>query len=595
MGRVPEPASLAAADPALPDWAPPTRLASAVFAAKSAAFRVRRGIEDLVAGPPRHGRGEVAAFPHVIAQSVTPLWSDDRLAERGHQRGKVHNLRRAAIALNGVLVPADQVFSFWRQVGPATRTRGYADGRMLQQGCLVPSVGGGLCQLSNALYQAAAAADCEIVERHAHSRVVPGSASEAGRDATVAWNYVDLRFRTPRALLIEATLTADDLVIRFRGAERTAAAPGETAPVILRAPAIVRTCSTCDQVRCFRHDQAQGAAPQAMTAWLVDESWPEFQAWAAETCGPDDLLATPFADALAPARYRWTAKTFRRRGSATLEAIARMRAIRPNHPTNAERRQAELDGAAKIARRLARVAGPEAERLVVAQSLLPFLWRDGELGGRQFDVLMTRPPIATLQARLDAAFTRHPERKSLSDFRATPWFADAERDALTAAARVITPHAMIADLFGDRAVELPWQASKPRVHSGAVVPRRIAFPGPTVARKGAWEVREAARALDCEVVLLGAELEGEGFWDGVRTLRSADDWLDGVAAVVQPAVVEEQPRRLRAALAAGVPVVATKACGLRPQPGLVIIEEGDAAALTAALRVALAGSSPPRG
>ena len=587
MGRLPEPDSLVEA-PAEPDWTPPTRAAAAAFAAKAAVFRARRSFEDLAGGPAWHGGGDAAQFPAILAQSVTPLWSDDRAGERGHQRGKVHNLRRAAIALNGVLVPAGQVFSFWRQVGPATRARGYADGRMLQQGCLVPSVGGGLCQLSNALYQAAVAADCEMVERHAHSRVVPGSASEAGRDATVAWNYVDLRFRTPRALLIEATLTADDLVIRFRGAESATAAPRETAPVVLRAPAIVRTCSTCDQVSCFRHDQAQGAATQAMTAWLVDENWPEFQAWAAETCGPDDLLATPFADALAPARYRWSAKTFSRRGSATLAAIARMRAVRRNHPTNAERRQAELYGAGRIAKRLARLAGPEAERLVVAQSLLPFLWRDGELGGRRFEVLMTRPPIAALQANLDAAFTAHPDRKSLSDFRATPWFAEPELEALAAATRIITPHAMIADLFGERAVEVPWQAPKPRARSGAMVPRRIAFPGPTAARKGAWDVREAARALDCAVVLLGAELEGEGFWDGVRTLRPSDDWLDGVAAVVQPAVVEEQPRRLLAALAAGVPVVATRACGLRPRAGLTLVETGDPAALTTALRAAFA-------
>ena len=457
---------------------------------------------------------------------------------------RCNNLRRAAAALNGVLIPAGQGCSAsGYQVGPATRARGYADGRMLQQGCLVPSVGGGLCQLSNALYQAALEADCDIIERHAHSRVVPGSASEIGRDATVAWNYVDLRFRAPQTLLIEAALTADDQVIRFRGATDERSSPArsaqgrgtaeggggaratpadlrradanlptsrrplrrpaaDTSPAALRAgggPQFSdepRTCSTCDQVSCFRHDRAQGAASQAMTAWLVDENWPEFQAWAAETCGPDDLLATPFADAVAPARYRWNTKAFRRRDSATIQALGRMWAIRNAGPTNAKRRQAELDGAGRIARRLARLAGPNAERLVVSQSLLPFLWREGELGGRHFDVLMTRPPIAALQARLDAAFSAHPERKSLGDFRATPWLAEAEQAALTAATRVITPHAIIADLFGTRAVEIPWQAPKPRARSDTANPRRIAFPGPTVARKGAWDVREAARALD---------------------------------------------------------------------------------------------------
>ena len=62
-----------------------------------------------------------------------------------------------------------------------------------------------------------------------------------------------------------------------------------------------------------------------------------------------------------------------------------------------------------------------------------------------------------------------------------------------------------------------------------------------------------------------------------------DPWLDGVLAVVQPAVVEDQPRKLLQALAAGVPVIATAACGLAPRPGLILIPESDPEALIEAL------------
>ena len=145
---------------------------------------------------------------------------------------------------------------------------------------------------------------------------------------------------------------------------------------------------------------------------------------------------------------------------------------------------------------------------------------------------------------------------------------------------IITPHAEIAGLFGDRAIHLPWQI--PAV--GPLVPvrgRRIVFPGPTVARKGAPALRDAAAALGLEVMTLGAELEGPDFWRGVRTVP-AGDWA-GVAAVVQPALVEEQPRRLLRALAAGIPVIATPACGLEPRPGLCLVPPEDPAALIAAL------------
>jgi glycosyltransferase involved in cell wall biosynthesis len=86
------------------------------------------------------------------------------------------------------------------------------------------------------------------------------------------------------------------------------------------------------------------------------------------------------------------------------------------------------------------------------------------------------------------------------------------------------------------------------------------------------------------VVLAGSALEGSGFWSGVETLPAGPDWLEGVSVVVQPAVVEDSPRRLLAALAAGVPVIATNACGLDPQPGLTLIPPQDAAALIDALR-----------
>ena len=72
--------------------------------------------------------------------------------------------------------------------------------------------------------------------------------------------------------------------------------------------------------------------------------------------------------------------------------------------------------------------------------------------------------------------------------------------------------------------------------------------------------------------------------------RPAGDWRQ-VDAVVQPALVEEQPRWLLAALAAGLPVFASAACGLDPRPGLTLIPPDDAQALILALQSA--GRSAP--
>ena len=297
---------------------------------------------------------------------------------------------------------------------------------------------------------------------------------------------------------------------------------------------------------------------------------------------------------------RWATRWMARAGTcrATAGAPTASRKAQPQRPRllrevsrsvaeqGPKRRTAELRGAERIARKLARLLTPDVTDVVVAQSLLPFLWREGHLGGRKFSVLVTRLPMAEIQARLDAAARAHPERKTLSDFRCDPALLAAEAQAFSATDHIVTPHIEIARLFGERAVRLDWQMPARTTRSDSPVRGRIAFPGPTVARKGAYELREAAKALNLEVVLLGSELEGADFWSGVRT-RKPDpaDPFAGVCAVVQPALLEEAPRRLLSALAKGIPVIATPACGLTQQDGLTVVRERLADRCTACIRL----------
>ena len=570
--------------PAVPALRLPSRRAAAVFAVKVALLRLRRGLRDLGRGPARLAPGPVAADAPITAESRTPLWSDPTPGERRHQMGKVQNLRRAARAFDGLVIPAGATFSFWRQLGRASRRRGFVDGRMLQGGCMVPATGGGLCQMSNALHDVALQAGCTIVERHAHSHQVPGSAAAPGRDATVAWNYVDLRFRPASTVQLRVLLTRDELVVRLQGASGPAW-PGAAAMMPAAGPA-ARSCATCARTACFRHDATP--AITGRRAFLLDELWPEFIEHLEPLIAARDWIGSPF-----PGRVPQVLRSGRpdlagARWAGSHRSLGMRRAA-----SGAPVRLAAVTGAAGIARRLADQLPPDATELVVAQSFLPHLWRDGHLGGRRFSVLMTRPPMEVIQARLDSAFAAHPDRATLADFRADPALVRWEAEALAAADHLVTPHADLASLFPGRSLRLDWRrpactAAAP----GGGRPRRIAFPGPTLARKGAFEVREVARLLDLEVVLpgspSGAGLERPGFWAGVKVVRPGapggpgPDWLAGVGAVVQPALVEERPRRLLAALAAGIPVLATRACGL-DDPGVTVIEPLDAQSLAAGL------------
>ena len=79
----------------------------------------------------------------------------------------------------------------------------------------------------------------------------------------------------------------------------------------------------------------------------------------------------------------------------------------------------------------------------------------------------------------------------------------------------------------------------------------------------------------------------------MRRAAPGPGWLGDIAAMVQPALVEERPRHLLTALAAGVPIIATAACGLDAQDGVTIVPPNDPAALIEALKSVLGYSRPP--
>ena len=142
----------------------------------------------------RHRAGARLRDTAVIAESIAALWPSKEISERALVLGKIENLRVARLAFDGIELSRGEVLSFWAQLGRPSRSRGFVIGRELREGCLVPSIGDGLCQLSSALYDAVLKAGFEVVERSAHSQIIPGSAAARYRDATVFWNYVDLRY-----------------------------------------------------------------------------------------------------------------------------------------------------------------------------------------------------------------------------------------------------------------------------------------------------------------------------------------------------------------------------------------------------------------
>ena len=574
----------------------PSRLETMAFLSKAFLFRARRALLDPNGKRPRKfPKAPIDETVAIIAEAASFLYSGDRGAGIALQTGKVENLRKVARYLDGIIIPAGEVFSFWAHVPRPTRARGFVKGRELREGCLIPSTGGGLCQVSNALYQAALDARFEIIERHAHSRILPGSSAERNRDATIFWNYVDLRFKPAVECQLEVKLTRNQLIVRLRSSGKThrpapAGADLRTAPAnttMSKSPAALESCDTCHATKCFRHISPATRSPGEITAWLVDAWWPEHDTYLRKTHKAGDWLFTPLNGArLGINAYRWSSADFTRVIQAPLQTFTRSIRSRRLTAQGAARQRALLAMDETLAHSYARKIPCHATHLIISQNLLPYLWREGHLGGRTFDVLITRLPMAGLHHTLDTAAAHWPESRTLADFRAPRELIEAETRALSAARQWITPHSAIAAHAGPRAKKLDWATNHAARETITRVQNTILFPASTLARKGAYEVRHAARELGLKVLLGGPILESPTFWNGIDT--APFDLTTGciprdILAVVLPAWVENQPRHLLAAARAGLPVIATENCGLAGISNITEIPAGGTGELTSVL------------
>lgn len=106
---------------------------------------------------------------------------------------RLTNIRLAAQLVDYMILMPGEVFSFNQTVGQPTVERGFLEAPVIVKEELVPGVGGGICQVSSTLYNAVLQASLQVVERFSHSKQV--TYVPPGQDATVAYDYMDFKFR----------------------------------------------------------------------------------------------------------------------------------------------------------------------------------------------------------------------------------------------------------------------------------------------------------------------------------------------------------------------------------------------------------------
>jgi len=507
----------------------------------------------------------------VIAFSESDLWNPfDNKDNWILTAGKIENLRISVKKLHGLEIKANEVFSFWKHIGNPNFGQGYVIGREIREGCVVPTIAGGLCQLSNALYDAALNANFDIVERHKHTKVIKGSLAEQDRDATVKWNYIDLRFKSSFDFRIEIELSSDKLFVCFRSKQKNIKVIEQK--IELRNSNKLNECYSCGNFACFKHpDRTTLKQEIATTTFILDQKWPEYDKYLIETATASDNFILPIKKNrfIKTDRYSWTSANTNKTKTTNFQGIYRAIKLRisPKNKNNVFELALCLDK--KIAFAAARQIPIDSTHLVISQNLLPFIYETGALGGRTYDVLMTRLPFEKLHERLDFAFSNHIESPTLKDFRASKELVELESKALTKARKIITPHTEIAEIFKNKVVKLNWEI--PKKSNKQIIGNKVLFPASAVGRKGAYEIKRLAKELQLNLTVSGSTIEKENFWEDLK-IEGFNGDLDQIGLIIYPTFIEHQPRQILKAISKGIPIITTTACGLDRSDQVEVIE-----------------------
>ncbi|MFD7256500.1 VanW family protein [Streptomyces sp. NPDC059874] len=130
------------------------------------------------------------------------------------------NIGRAVELINGSVVLPGREWSFNRTVGERTKENGFVDGIMISDGQYVKSPGGGVSAVATTMFNAVFFAGLKPVEYGAHSFYI--ERYPEGREATVAWGSLDLRWLNDSGhpVYIRAESTDTSLTITLLGEKK---------------------------------------------------------------------------------------------------------------------------------------------------------------------------------------------------------------------------------------------------------------------------------------------------------------------------------------------------------------------------------------
>lgn len=171
------------------------------------------------------GKRTIYAKTQVIKPTVTKTFLKEETILRAtfstnyasSSDARKNNIELACNSLNGAIIDLYGDFSFNNRVGERTEERGYLPAKIISEGKFADGLGGGVCQVSTTLYNAAIRAGLTIKEYHRHSLAV--SYVEPSFDAMVSGSFCDLKLYNPtnRRMYVKAFADGSRITVTFFG------------------------------------------------------------------------------------------------------------------------------------------------------------------------------------------------------------------------------------------------------------------------------------------------------------------------------------------------------------------------------------------
>ncbi len=132
---------------------------------------------------------------------------------------RIINIQRAARWMDGVIIKPGEVFSYNKVVGERTEARGFVPGIMIDRGVFKKDWGGGVSQVATTTWNAAWFSGLELVQHKPHSFYI--SRYPAGRESTVAWPSVDVKFRnnSENPIFVDTNFTNKSVTVTIYGSK----------------------------------------------------------------------------------------------------------------------------------------------------------------------------------------------------------------------------------------------------------------------------------------------------------------------------------------------------------------------------------------